>query len=320
MNTNKVNTQRLTSELEIRYNGAVDTAVRDAAKSLKININQNKEAQYESRKKVNVNVSEGITSFWHTMFLNFDAQNDKVTQGVLKQYVPAIVFIGYDGYYLYTIDKYKNPDSQTESKHLLQPKKPYAYVDQFNNSLSFTLDDFVTAYDSSSKTWHYGKRAEIALDCPTIPLLQDAEAFERIRKSTIVNSLQGDLQYYINYYNEHAKRYGIAYTFTLPTINQEEWNNTIDDVGVLAFVQGMPMGNTTYNHYAFGGSRLIKRSTIKAAIEKRTGLKYYFKDTCANIFTKNEYEVQETYGSEKEAAEAGYHPLSCINPALIIKK
>lgn len=313
LNNYKVNTQRLTNNLELRYNAAVDTAVRDAADSLKFNVDQNKELQYQSRKKVNVNVSAGIESFWNTLYLNFEAQNDSVMQGVLKNYVPAIVIIGYDGYHMYTMDRYKNKSNETEVKHLLQPKRPYAYVDQYQNSLSFTLDDFVTVYERTTDTWHYGKRSELAVQIPSVPLLQDETTFNSVRMTTIVNTIQEDLQYQINYYNEHAKRYGISYTFTLPTISQEDWNNTVDDVGVLAFVQGVPMGNTTYNHYALGGSRLIKSHPIKGAINKQTGLKYYFRSYCEGIYSPNDFEVQETFGDEKEAALAGYIPYSCNN-------
>lgn len=320
MNNAKVNTQRLTSELETRYNASVDTAVRDAARSLNFNVNQENEAQYESKKNINVNTGQAINTFWNTMYINFDAQNDKVAQGVLQRYVPAIVIVGYDGYHLYTMDKYINASNQSEMKHLLQPKKPYAYVDAYGNSLSFTLDDFVTAYERSTNSWHYGRRAEVALEAPSIPLLQDAETFDEVRRSKIVSYIQQDLQYYINYYNEHSKKYGIAYTFTLPTISQEEWNNTINDVGVLAFVQGVPVGNTTYNHYALGGSRIIKRPVIKGAIEISTGIKYSFRSSCTDKFTSADYTIQETFGSEKEAAIEGYYPLSCENPALVTHK
>jgi len=320
INNTKVNTQRLTSELEIRYNASVDTAVRDAANALNFNIIQENEAQYESKKNINVNIGQSIKTFWNTMYINFDAQNDKVAQGVLQRYVPAVVIVGYDGYHLYTMDKYLNSSNQSETKHVLQPKKPYAYVDERGNSLSFTLDDFVTAYDSSTNTWHYGRRAEVAIECPSIELLQNAETFDNVRRSKIVSSIQSDLQYFINYYNEHTKRYGIAYTFTLPTISHEEWNNTIDDVGVLAFVQGVPVGNTTYNHYALGGSRIIKRPEIKGAIENSTGIKYYFRNVCQNTFTSSDYSIKESFGSEKEAASEGYFPLSCENPTLITHK
>jgi hypothetical protein len=317
INNYKTNDLRLTKELEMRYNAAIDTAVIDAAKALKFNVNQDKEAQYESAKKINVNVEEAIQAFWNTLYLNFEARDDSILGGVLQRYVPAVVVIGYDGYYLYTIDKFRNDNGENEERHVLQPKKPYAYVDANGNSLSFTLDDFVTVYEKSTKTWHYGKRDELAPECPTVPLLQNAETFDQVRRITIVNAIQNDLQYFINYHNEHAKRYGISYTFTLPYITQEEWNNSIDDVGVMAFIQGLPIGKTTYNHYALGGSRLIKRSEIKGAVDKNTGVKYYFRNECRSIFTSTDYEILETYTNEKEAAAAGYFPLSCENPSLI---
>ncbi|MDQ0899946.1 hypothetical protein [Paenibacillus sp. V4I7] len=169
-------------------------------------------------------------------------------------------------------------------------------------------------------TWHYGRRADVAAEAGSIPLLQDAATFEEVRRSTIVNAIQGDLEYFINQYNESARRIGIAYTFTLPTISQEEWDNTLNDVGVIAFVQGLPMGSTIYNHYALGGSRLIKRDVVKGAVDIANGVKYYFRSTCSSTFTSADYRVEETFSNEREAASAGYNPLQCVNPELITHK
>ena len=317
INNHKTNAARLTLEKQLLYDAAVDTAVRDAAMALDFNVNQNYEVQYQSRKNIRVNPNEAMKAFWNTLFLNFESKDDPVMQGVLMRYVPIVVIIGYDGFYSYVMERYRNEANETEIKHLFQPKKPYAYSDQHGNSISFTLDDFVSVYERNTDTWHFGRRAEIAPQCPTVPLLQDANLFDQIRRSTIVNSIQSDLEYFINYYNEHATRYGISYTFTLPRIPDEAWNNSIDDVGVLAFFQGLPLGHTTYNHYAFGGARLVKKTEIKGVTRNSDGVRYYFKNECSSYFTSADYTVQETFASEKEAAEAGYYPLSCSNPSLI---
>jgi len=317
INNHKTNSARLTLEKQVLYDAAIDAAVRDAARALDFNVNQNYEVQYQSRKNIRVNPSEAIKAFWNTLFLNFEIKDDRVMQGVLKRYVPALVIIGYDGSYTYAMERYRNAANVTEMEHLLQPKKPYAYSDSAGNSISFTLDDFVSVYVRSTNTWHYGRRAEVAPQCPTVALLQNADLFDQVRRATIVKLIQSDIEYHINYYNEHATRYGISYTFTLPSIPDEAWNNSIDDVGVLAFIQGLPLGHTTYNHYAFGGARLVKEPEIRAVTRNSNGVKYYFKNECSKYFTNAHYTLQETFTSEREAAEAGYHPLSCSNPSLI---
>lgn len=182
-------------------------------------------------------------------------------------------------------------------------KKPYAYVDSAGNSLSFTLDQQVLAYDAVSRGWHEGLRQDIRQQT-TIPLLQDVALFEQVRRTTIVRAIQDELAYRINRYNEIVSRNGISYTFTLPLISDEDWNNTVDDVGVLAFVQGIPMGAKVYNSYALGGSRILKKPTIIGA--KKGTMKVYFRSSCGYS-----YPAEETFSSEQAAARKGYMPLFC---------
>lgn len=290
--------------LELRYNHAIDTATQDAAKALMTNASQGQEAQYEFQKRVRINKEEAVQTFFNTMYVNFGVFNDPVGQGVIQSYVPVIAIVGYDGYYVYYMDEYTNADGQTELKHVWSPKKPYAHADQYGNSFSFTLDDFVTVNRNSDQQWFEGFRGEIS-SLAEISLLNDANTFEQVRRSTIVKAIQNDLEYYINQYNNFAKKYGVAYTFTLPLISQEEWNNTINDVGVLSFVQGIPMGQDYYNNYALGGSRLVKTPVYHGIIAN--GRKYYYSaNSCTSDFT-----TSEVFGSEKEAASNGYIPLDC---------
>lgn len=300
-------TQRKMIVTELRYDAALDTAVDDAAQALLINVNQQQEAQYDSGKRVRVNKEEAIQSFYRTLYMNFGIAEDEVAQGVFNRYVPAIVIIGFDGFWLYAEEEFRNATGETEIHPVWGPKKPYAYVDIQGNSLSFTLDDTVIAYGANSRIWREGFRSEIQSTL-NIPLLRDADQFEQVRRSTIVNAIQNELAYRINRHNQLVSRSGVSYTFTLPTISQEEWNNTIDDVGVIAFVQGIPMGSKTYNNYALGGSRVLKKPIIVGAM--KDGSKVYYRSNCPYP-----YPVAETFTSEKAAAQEGYKPLSCSNGA-----
>ena len=298
-------TQRRAMITELRYDAALDAAVDDAAQSLPINVNQAEEAQYESVKRMRVNKEEAISAFYRTLYMNFGITDDPIAQGVLNRYIPAVAIIGYDGFYVYAEEAFTNASGETEMRPLWGAKKPYAYADALGNSLSFTLDDYVIAYDAVSRTWHEGFRSELRQQT-MIPLLRDPELFEQVRRSTIVNAIQNELAYRINRYNQFVSLYGISYTFTLPTISAEEWNNTINDVGVMAFVQGIPLGSKRYNNYAFGGSRVLKKPVIIGAM--KDGMKVYYRDTCSYP-----YPVEETFASEKAAAAKGYRPLSCVN-------
>jgi hypothetical protein len=289
---------------EMRYNRAIDTAVQDAARALITNASQQKETNYEFKKKLRINKEAGVQTFFNTMYMNFGVFNDPVGQGVIDSYVPVVVVVGYDGYYFYSKGPYTNATGQTEYKHVWSPKKPYAYADQYGNTLSFTLDDYVTVNRNSDQRWIEGFRGEIA-STAGVPLLNSPDTFDQVRRITIVNAIQKDLEQFTNEYNNYTKKIGVAYTFTLPLISQEEWDNTINDVGVLAFVQGMPMGAKHYNNYALGGSRIVKTPQYNGIIAN--GQKYYYsRKSCTSAFAPT-----EVFKSEKDAAKSGYIPLDC---------
>ncbi|WP_227871849.1 hypothetical protein [Paenibacillus bovis] len=248
--------------LQTRYNRAIDTATQDAAQALITNVSQPLESQYQSAKNVRINKEQAADTFFQTMYMNFNVIHDPTGQYVLNSYIPALVVIGYDGYYMYQFEEYRNARGETEFRHVWSPKKPYVYKDQHNNTYSFTLDDYVTIQRSADEKWVKGFREEIANEAG-VPLLEDAAAFDAARRTTIVNAIQNDLERSINRYNVTSKRYGTSYTFTVPYISQEDWNNTINDAGVLAFVQGIPLGSQYYNNYALGGRGLSKKKYFR---------------------------------------------------------
>ncbi|MEC0259888.1 hypothetical protein [Paenibacillus lautus] len=303
VNRNETDTLRRTVLTEMKYNAALDAAVDDAASLLVVNASQQQEAQYGSVKRVALNKEEAIAAFYRTLDASFGIADDPVTQGALHRYIPAIVIVGYDGFYVYSEQEWTGTDGKTVMEPAWRTKKPYAYADSAGNSLSFTLDQQVLAYDAASRSWHEGLRQDIRQQT-TIPLLQDAALFEQVRRSTIVRTIQDELAYQINRYNETVSRNGLIYTFTLPLISDEDWNNTVDDVGVLAFVQGIPMGTKVYNSYALGGSRIVKSPTIIGA--KKGRLKVYYRSSCGYT-----YPAEETFASEQAAARKGYMPLPC---------
>lgn len=296
---------RRTMLLELRYDAALDAAVDAAAQSLILNADQQHEARYESVKRVAVNNEEAVAMFYRTLYANFGISGDLIAQGVFNRYIPVIVVIGYDGFYVYAEEEWTDSTGQTVMKPAWGMKKPYAYTDSSGNSYSFTLDEQVLVYAAATRRWHEGFRADIQEEA-NLPLLRDAELFHEVRRSTIVNAIQEELAYRINKHNEAASRNGLSYTFTLPTIPLEEWHNTIADVGVMAFLQGIPMGHKVYNNYALGGSRMMKRPEIVGAVNGN--MKVYYRRSCPYA-----YPVEETFPSEKEAAAKGYFPLSCTH-------
>ncbi|KEO82776.1 hypothetical protein [Tumebacillus flagellatus] len=327
-----VTAQKASLNLETRYNAAVTSAVQDGAKALTFNEKQEFEAGYGSLKKYRANKEAAVDAFLHSLFLSFDAQ-DEAAQGTLLSYIPAVMVVDFDGYYLYEPQQYQNAEGDPEYRHVFTEKRPWVFTDSSNNSIGFTLDDTVQVFDRLHNRWEEGSLDDVEKKVNASyyqnPLYgfaskelhtwaTDHAAFDAFRRETIVGALQQDLENEINRYNAYAKSQGIAYTFTFPTIDQEQWNNTVDDIGLLAFIQGIPMGDKYYNNYALGGARIVKKDAIVGVVGKSPGPKagrmYYLRESCLPQFhMEPNYERKETFTDEKDAASKGYMPWTCTN-------
>ncbi|WP_110932712.1 hypothetical protein [Paenibacillus bouchesdurhonensis] len=292
--------------LQVRYTTALHTAVQDAASALNLNELQYFEMGYSSVKYMRADKEQALSAFIRTMSVNLGIEDDDLSLGSMMTYIPAIVILEYDGYSIYAVDESAENLSKTpEISHRWRPKKPYVYMDQLGNSVSFTLDDALTAYESSTGQWYRGKLDELQR-ITSIPLLQDTNTFEQVRRFTIVRSIEDELAGYMNRHNEYAARLGMNYIFTLPILGQEDWNNTLNDVGVLAFLQGIPVGDRYYNNYAFGGGRIVQSAPLIGGVDDATGLKYQYRDRCAH-----RYRGEQIFARRRDAAAQGYFEAAC---------
>lgn len=296
-----------TTFVEMKYSAGLRTAVQDGGEMLNVNETQSEEAGYESFKRFRADKERALSTFSNTMYINMGIQEDVQAQSALWWYIPAFVVMDCDGYYIYSMQSYTGPSNEAYYRHAWSPKIPYAYSDGDGNSIHFTLDKQVEVFNGSVKLWYSGLQGELA-GKTGVSLLDQDDTFEEIRRITIVNSIQDDLAYYIKRHNTIALRNGISYQFSLPTIAQEEWLNTINDIGLIAFVQGIPMGDRYYNNYSFGGGRLVKTPIYYGGVEAGTGNKYFYRSTCSFP-----YEVREVFSVRKEAAAFGYREKSCYN-------
>lgn len=300
-----VQDQRNVRFTELKYVTALRTAVQDAGSMLNVNERQEFESGYGSAKFFKADKELALDTFYHTLYANLGIEEDAAAQQALDRYIPAVVVIDYDGYWVYAEEEYKGADGMAYAKHLWLPKKPYSYSDRAGNMVHFTLDNVVEAYQAGSGTWIRGLQRELG-PTSSIPLLQDGVRYEQVRRTTIVQAIEDDLANVINRHNEKAVRNGASYVFTLPLISQEEWNNSIDDIGILAFIQGITIGEQALNNYALGSGRLVKSTVIKAGVDHRTGIRYYSRGDCAG-----DLDAAETFTSAKEAAANGYFEKPC---------
>ncbi|WP_410768613.1 hypothetical protein [Fontibacillus sp. BL9] len=296
---------REANRLQIRYTAVLRTAAQDAGVSLNRNELQAYESGYGSAKFMRADKEAALSALMNTLGVNFGLIDDPIALKALMLYIPAVVVIDYDGYYIYALEELTGEDGNLIAEHRWRPKKPFIYRDSEGNSLAFTLDQQITSINPVTGEAVSGLRDTLASSLP-IPLLQSADTFEQVRRSVIVHSIEDDLGEVINTHNRVTRKLGVQYTFTLPVIPQEDWNNTIDDVGIIVFLQGIPAGNKYYNNYALGGGRLVKNKQVYGGRNPVSGIKYASEKKCQPPFLQD-----EVFRSARDAAAAGYFEQVC---------
>ncbi|CAI6054610.1 hypothetical protein PAECIP112173_01531 [Paenibacillus sp. JJ-100] len=293
------------NEMAYRYKTALQTAVIDAGAVMHQNEKQYAEAGYDSAKFVKADKELALSTFTQTMALNMGIQDDQTAIQHMFDYIPAIVILDYDGYYIFAKETELTGKIENSYKHVWSPKKPYTYSDSDGNSINFTLDGYVHAFDAGAGRWIEGFQHELAATS-TISLFQDSTIFEQVRRSRIVTGVQNELADVINNHNEFARKNGVSYLFTMPLISQEDWYNSINDIGIMAFVQGIAVGDQKVNNYAIGGGRLVKKTAVVGGVDPVTNIKYHYPATCNPGFR-----ADEVFTHPRQAAAKGYFEFDC---------
>lgn len=261
-----------------------------------------------------------------------DGVTSKVTEHVLK---PKKYFS-----YSYDLEKYcEDTDKSVMSCSVDKVKTKIVPGTKYN--LVFTLSDYITLLekDSSGDYVSYSRYAKDMKDKlfpaseifsllynPTkveVDVRQDelVNSLLEVKKDLIISMVTNELSYTISKHNSFAKSLAIEYDFQFSRDTVEDWYNTVQDVGVISFIQGIALGNNQYlNHYAFGGGQLnfSQRYLVTTGTKALTGYdKLYHKLENCQIY-KSEQAKKDIkpnyYTSKYKAATAGYYPCPvCIS-------
>lgn len=284
---------------QIEMNHILDAAVTDGVAVL---------VENGDGYKIVINKELCVSTFYQSLFVNLNITLDEYAKTKIKGYIPVIIILDYDGYYALSLESFKGEDDLDRLQPIWQPKKVYAYQDDAY-IYGFTMDDFVTVYCKNTDEFHQGRLMDLK---PKVcdSLLSDEQLFDEVRRRTIIETLQDDISRLINEHNEVARGFGITYQFTLPVIEEEEWYQTVDNIGMLVFFQGLPTGieGTYYNQYAFGGAQILKGEGYYIQ-EAGNGLPYYHRDSCTELSEKNLY-----FRTPEECALEGAFPCEICKP------
>lgn len=92
------------------------------------------------------------------------------------------------------------------------------------------------------------------------------------RKSVIINSIQDEMEYATNNNNSYASQAGIRYNFVFPTLEEGEMESQIQNVGIMALVQGISIGNRYLNVRAYSTLKLTEITRYYLSIPNTDGI------------------------------------------------
>ena len=164
---------------------------------------------------------------------------------------------------------------------------------------SFAYTDFE---NDSSKIFNIENQEE------NDPEIEDS-LFVKHKQDVIKNSIQYNLNLAISTYNEnHNMDIDAGTGYRLPVLKTEDWNNILNNVCMVSFMQGLPCGTTTFNNYAVVKSNNNNTSanlenvyfTEEIGKEQKSNEKYH-KIDCSNWKNNTSYDGSTVYEADQSA-------------------
>lgn len=210
-------------------------------------------------------------------------------------------------YYTYTYYLYKNSQGKlsfTDDAGIISNQAQNRYS---VHVVEFTMDDYIThrgvnvngvnKEDLNVSSFYISDSKNnfklISNDAPineSTTAESDTELLNNIvnklqekRKSVIIQAIQDEMEYATNNNNSYASQAGIKYNFVFPTLEEGEMESQIQNVGIMALVQGISIGNKYLNVRAYSTSKLTEVTRYYLSIPKANSSKFnmnlYHKDT-----------------------------------------
>lgn len=301
-----------TEDIKARYNEIMFNATEDATMALFEPDSEATEdklsAGYDKKTiELNPNLNKSLTRFYDTLYANMGIEDDLMGQDAFKMYTPVKMVVAYDGFYINSWQEVFNASTgKIETLEIWSLKNPYIYYDsQYKLVLNLTLDDKAFVFNTVTGVWEEGRRQELYVKYPG--KVFSISNFDNLRQQTIIEALQKELTCLTVKYNNIAKMQGISYHYNIPIIDDDSWNNTIQDVCFIAFLQGAPIGMESYNTFGSGGSRI--KAATKYYGNIINGVNTYHSENCPLLTSK-----YILFDSQADAASQGYYPCEKCKP------
>lgn len=143
-----------TLQLQTQYDSKLQNATYDAIKAFQLNMSNSSTSDLANSKMRDIKAS--VNTFYNSLASHFNMVG--YGKDVLQNYVPAIVYTLYDGYYIYSAydntldaeDKF-DKNASYKNKENIYGLKPYIYYscrykrgNQFDIVITYSLDSYIT--------------------------------------------------------------------------------------------------------------------------------------------------------------------------------
>lgn len=166
-------------------------------------------------------------------------------------------------------------------------------------------------------------------------LAEVAKKLTEKRKEIIIKAIESEMVYATNNNNLYASNAGIKYNFVFPTLEEGEMESQIKNLGMMALVQGISMGNRYLNVRAYSTSKLTEVTRYYLSVPKDGYSKYqmnlYHKDkSCPEYRVSTNENITPSYLFTKQQAASvkavlkqdnnryitleGFYPCPICNP------
>lgn len=136
-----------TLQLQTQYDSKLQNATYDAIKAFQLNMSNSSTSDLANSKMRDIKAS--VNTFYNSLASHFNMVG--YGKDVLQNYVPAIVYTLYDGYYIYsaydnTLDNasYKNGESIYGLKPYIYYSCRYKPNDNSDFVITYSLDSYIT--------------------------------------------------------------------------------------------------------------------------------------------------------------------------------
>ncbi len=218
----------------------------------------------------------------------------------VSQYIMAVLILDYDGFYIYGAREVFDGSGQRKIQPILSEKQPFAYNDGAY-SYQVTMGTSLTVIDNATLSRYDGEWSILA----SYHGAGTFESFEEWRNQIINTSVTNALEQTVTLHNRYTAELGCIYDFYLPLGEDNRLTTVTNEVGIIAFVQGQPLGGGEYlEMMALGQGAVVKEKPVDGYVDV-AGQLYYCAEATVHVHTDTLHKI---LSSGEAAALEGYYP------------